>query len=60
MRETRKINTAVSPVLENRGTRNGRSWLFSVSCAVMLVFALALGSTPKLHAQLTGTISGTV
>jgi hypothetical protein len=26
----------------------------------MLVFALALGSTPKLHAQLTGTISGTV
>jgi hypothetical protein len=27
---------------------------------VLLVFALVLGSTPKLHAQLTGTISGTV
>jgi hypothetical protein len=60
MRETRNFNSAVSPVLENREIRNGRSWLFSVSCAVMLVLALALGSTPKLHAQLTGTISGTV
>ena len=60
MRENRKFIKAFSPVLENQGNRNGRSWLFSISCAVLLVFALVLGSTPKLHAQLTGTISGTV
>lgn len=45
----------------HKETRNSCSSLFPAFCvAVLLGFALVLGTTPALHAQTSATISGTV